>query len=263
MDRVFKALADASRRHLLDSLSQRNGQTLSELCSTLDMARQSVSKHLALLEDAHLVVTQRRGRHKLHYLNAEPINAVADRWIKRYHRGRADALADLKEALEAKPMSDTEFVYVTYIQTSSERLWQALTDPAFTGRYWGVRFDTDWNPGSPMVWEEAGTTTRSPAQVVLEADPPRRLSYTWHTPTPEWGAAHGFDDAFVARIGQERRSKVTFALEAHGAVVKLTVIHDGFEPGSLVLDSVRHGWPGLLSNLKTLLETGDTLPQPA
>jgi uncharacterized protein YndB with AHSA1/START domain/DNA-binding transcriptional ArsR family regulator len=263
MDDVFKALADPSRRRLLDSLNARNGQTLRELCAGLDMARQSVSKHLAVLEAAGLVITRRRGREKLHYLNAEPINAVADRWIHRYHRERAQALADLKSALEAPPMSETEFLYTTYIKSTPERLWQALTDPAFTSRYWGVRFHTEWMTGATMAWEESGVTTSDPQQVILECDPPHRLAYTWHTLTPEFGAAHGFDDEFIDRVSKEPRSKVTFEIEPQGSGVKLTVLHDGFEPGSLVLANVRNGWPLLLSNLKTLLETGATLPEPA
>src|ERR671932_2055906 len=100
MDQIFRALADPSRRRLLDSLNARNGQTLRELCAGLEMARQSVSKHLDILEAANLVTTVRRGREKLHYLNAAPINAIADRWMTRYDRGRAEALADLKRALE-------------------------------------------------------------------------------------------------------------------------------------------------------------------
>ena len=103
MDEVFRALSDPSRRSLLDSLNRRNGQTLSELCAGLDMARQSVSKHLAVLEAANLVTTVRRGREKLHFLNAAPINAIADRWINHYDRQRAEALADLKTALEQQP----------------------------------------------------------------------------------------------------------------------------------------------------------------
>ncbi|MBO0730488.1 MAG: metalloregulator ArsR/SmtB family transcription factor [Acidimicrobiaceae bacterium] len=263
MDSVFKALADPNRRRLLDNLNRRNGQTLRELCAGLDMARQSVSKHLAVLEAAALVTTRRQGREKFHYLNAEPINAVADRWINRYHRERARALADLKSALEAPPMSETQFLYTTYIKTSPEQLWQALTDPAFTSRYWGLQFHTDWQPGATMVWEESGVKTADPEQVVLECDPPRRLSYTWHTFTPEFGKAHDFDDDFIARVMQERRSKVTFELEPQDSGVKLTVLHDDFEPGSLVLANVRNGWPLLLSNLKTLMETGATLPEPA
>ena len=103
MDEVFKALADPSRRRLLDRLNARNGQTLRELCAGLDMARQSVSKHLAILEAANLVTTVRRGREKLHYLNAAPINDIAERWITRYDRQRVHALADLKQALEETP----------------------------------------------------------------------------------------------------------------------------------------------------------------
>src|SRR5437763_11947443 len=122
MDEVFKALADPSRRLLLDSLNARNGQSLRELCTGLDMARQSVSKHLAVLEAANLVTTVWRGREKLHYLNAVPINAIADRWINQYDRQRVSALADLKEALEYRPMGNPEFVYRTYINTTPEQL---------------------------------------------------------------------------------------------------------------------------------------------
>lgn len=260
MDEVFKALADPSRRRLLDSLNARNGQSLRELCAGLDMARQSVSKHLAVLEAANLVTTLRRGREKLHYLNSEPINAIADRWINQYHRRRAQALADLKTALEAAPMADTVFVYTTYIKTTPERLWQALTDPAFTRRYWGATFASDWNVGSTVTWEEAGVTIADPAQVVLESEPYRRLAYAWHTFTPEWAKTHGVSEEVFAKIATERRSKVTFEIEPLGPVVKLTVIHDGFDPGSTVLEMVSGGWPRLLSDLKTLLETGHTLP---
>src|SRR3954471_12227260 len=100
LDDVFRALADPSRRALLDSLNGRNGQTLRELCAGLEMARQSVSKHLAVLEAANVVTTVWRGREKLHYLNAEPINAIADRWINQYDRRRVHLFADLKTALE-------------------------------------------------------------------------------------------------------------------------------------------------------------------
>ncbi|OAH09807.1 ArsR/SmtB family transcription factor [Streptomyces jeddahensis] len=263
MDEVFRALADPSRRRLLDSLNACNGQSLRELCAGLSMARQSVSKHLAVLEAANLVTTVRRGREKLHYLNAEPINAIAERWIGQYDHERVRALADLKRALEQEPMTSNEFVYTTYINTTPERLWQALTDPAFTRRYWGVAFETDWAPGSAMVWEQGGEKTADPAQVVLESEPGRRLSYTWHTFTPEWAKAAGVSDDVLARVSAERRSKVTFEIEPLGQMVRLTVVHDGFDPGSTVLDMIRGGWPALLSSLKTLLETGEALPEPA
>lgn len=100
MDDVFKALADASRRLLLDRLFTRNGQTLGELCDGLEMSRQAVTKHLAILEEAGLVTTVRRGREKLHYLNPVPIREIADRWIAKFERGRLDALTDLKRRLE-------------------------------------------------------------------------------------------------------------------------------------------------------------------
>jgi DNA-binding transcriptional ArsR family regulator/uncharacterized protein YndB with AHSA1/START domain len=256
MDDVFRALADPSRRALLDRLNDRNGQTLRELCAGLDMARQSVSKHLAVLEAANLVSTVRRGREKLHYVNAEPINAIADRWINQYDRGRVHALADLKTALE-DPMSRPEFVYTTYINTTPERLWQALTDPAFTRRYWGVEFTTDWAKGSTMTWHQNGATIADPEQVVLESDPYRRLSYTGHTFTPEWAADTDLADDHVAKLRAEPRSAVTFQLEQVGPVVKLTVVHEG---GPTLLADVSQGWPAIISSLKSLLETGDVLP---
>src|ERR1017187_4690572 len=108
LDDVFKALSDPSRRRMLERRKARNGQSLSELGAGLDMARQSVSKHLAVLESATLVVTVRRGREKLHYLNAAPINDIAERWISQYHHERIRALSDLKRALEDTPMTKPE-----------------------------------------------------------------------------------------------------------------------------------------------------------
>ena len=258
MDDVFKALADPGRRRLLDSLNARNGQSLRELCAELDMARQSVSKHLAILECAGLVTTAREGRRKLHFLNAAPIDAIAERWISRYHRGRVRALTDLKSALEDPTMA--EFVYTTYIKTTPEDLWRALTDPAFTKRYWGVELRSEWEPGSELVWEQNGVTIADPEQVVLESDPFRRLSYTFHTFTPEFGASVGFPDDLTAAMAAEPRSKVTFEIEDLGPKVRLNVVHDGFVEGSEVLARISSGWPAILANLKTLLETGEPLP---
>ncbi len=262
MDDVFRALSDPSRRRLLDRLNQRNGQTLGELCAGLDMARQSVSKHLAILEAANLVTTIRRGREKLHYLNAVPINDIAERWIQRYDRPRLDALADLKKALEDTTMDKPEFVYTTYIHTTPEQLWRGLTDPAFTRRYWQVAFESDWATGSAYTLRlnQHDLAIADPAQVVLESDPYRRLSYTWHTFTPEWAAAYQISDEHLARVASEPRSTVTFDLEPLGDMVRLTVRHDGFGPDSAVLPGISEGWPRILSGLKTLMETGDALP---
>ncbi len=260
LDEVFRALADPSRRLLLDSLNERNGQTLRELGSGLEMARQSVSKHLAVLEAANLVTSVRRGREKHHYLNAAPINEIAERWITRYEQARVHALADLKRALEDTPVDKPSFVYTTYIQTTPERLWQALTEPAFTERYWDTALESDWRPGSPVTWHTRGLTIADPEQVVVESEPPRRLSYTWHTMTPEWAESLDLADDARDRLTVEPRSKVTFEIEPLGEQVKLTVIHDDLEPGGMTGSLISQGWPRVLANLKTLLETGDTLP---
>ena len=261
---MFRALADPSRRQLLDRLNARSGQTLRGLCADMDMARQSVSKHLAVLETAELVSTIWRGREKLHYLNPAPINQIAERWINQYDRDRVRALSDLKRALEDHPMDKPSFVYTTYIHTTPERLWQALTEPAFTERYWGVTFDSDWSAGSPLTYHQWGITMADPEQVVIESEPYRRLSYTWHTFTPEWREAVrervGFTDELLDRVAAEPRSKVTFEIEDVGDLVKLTVVHDGFEPGSALRDTISQGWPRILSSLKTLLETSKPLP---
>jgi uncharacterized protein YndB with AHSA1/START domain/DNA-binding transcriptional ArsR family regulator len=260
MDDVFRALADPSRRRLLDSLNARNGQTLRELCAGLDMARQSVSKHLAILEAATLVTTVRRGREKLHYLNAAPINEIGERWITRYERGRVEALADLKRALEEGPMDRPSFVYTTYIRTTPEHLWQALTDPAFTRRYWNVAFETDWKPGSTMTWDMGGIVVAHPEQVVLESEPYRRLAFTWHTFTTELEDSMDLSAAVREHIAGEGRSRATFELEPVGDSVRLTVTHEGLDRDGHVKALIGDGWPRVLSRLKSLLETGEALP---
>jgi uncharacterized protein YndB with AHSA1/START domain len=162
----------------------------------------------------------------------------------------------------------TSFVYPIYIQATPEQVWQGLTHPALMKRYWRHQragektFISDWKKGSTydMVHEEVGLVVSDPEQVVLESDPHRRLSYTWHTITPEWAVEVGMDEATADVWRAEPRSKVAFEIEdvGHG-VVKLTVVHDGFEPGSAVLHGISEGWPAVLSSLKTLLETDSML----
>lgn len=270
MEDVFRALADPSRRELLDRLNIRDGQTLGELCAGLAMTRQSVSKHLAILESAHLVTTVWHGREKRHYLNVVPINAIADRWLRAFDRTRAQALADLKTALEAQedpPMSATpapsQFVYRTWIRTTPDALWQALTTTEFTRQYWNMEFITDWQPGSPMVWVYGGTRIEDPGQKVLEAEPGKRLSFTWHGFTPEFSATIGLDDETRAKLLGEARSVVTFeieTLEDNDKWVQLIVTHSSEAADSILVGMVTEGWPPLLSGLKTLLETGSTFP---
>ena len=162
----------------------------------------------------------------------------------------------------------TSFTYTTYVQASPEKVWQGLTEPAFTRRYWRHQkagektFRSDWKQGSTyeMAHEEVGLIVSDPEQVVLESDPYVRLAYAWHTFTPEWAAQVGMNEETADAWRAEPRSKVTFDIEdvGHG-VVKLTLVHDGFEPGSQVLQAVSAGWPAVLSSLKTLLETGASL----
>src|SRR5262249_32915082 len=184
---VFRALADPSRRRLLDSLNAHNGQTLGELCGELAMARQSVSKHLDVLEAANLVTTVRRGREKLHYLNAAPIGELAERWIDNYDRPRVQALARLKHGLEEAQMEKPSFVYTTYIRTTPEELWQALTDPEFTERYWGNRLESDWHVGSTVSFVHNGVAGAGSAPSGLAAHPPHPLGYT-RAPLPPGSA---------------------------------------------------------------------------
>jgi uncharacterized protein YndB with AHSA1/START domain len=195
----------------------------------------------------------------LHYLNAAPISAISERWINHYDQERVHALADLKQALETPTMHKPSFVYTTYIETTPERLWQALTEPAFTERYWSTTFETDWEAGSTMTWNNHGVRIADAAQVVLEADPFRRLSYTWHDVTPELAQRFDWSAELLATLAAEPRSKVTFEIELAGKAVKLTVTHDDFETGSTFAEMVSEGWPRVLSDLKTLLETGETL----
>lgn len=138
-----------------------------------------------------------------------------------------------------------------------------MTEPAFTRRYWGVTFESDWKDASSITWEYAGVTISDPDQVVLESDPYRRLVYTWQTVTPEFAEAVGFSDEYLQKVAAEPRSKVSFNIEPLDGMVKLTVVHDGFAPGSAMLESISGGWPAILASLKTLLETGETLPEPA
>ena len=163
----------------------------------------------------------------------------------------------------------TRFTYTIYIQATPEQVWRGLTEPAFTKRYWrhhlaGPKtFRSDWKKGSTwaLIHEEVGLVVSDPTQVILESDPYRRLDYTWYTFTPEWAVQVGMDEATADAWRAEPRSKVAYDIDdvGHG-VARLTVVHDGFESGSHVLQGISEGWPAVLSSLKTLLETGPPLP---
>src|SRR6204780_2700213 len=147
MDNVFNALADPTRRSLLDELFEQDGQTLSALEQRLPMTRFGVMKHLNVLEEAGLVVTRRRGREKLHFLNPVPIRLVHDRWVSKYAEPWVAGLSDIKQRLE----SDMEKIYEIYIRTTPERLWQAITDPEIRSKYnFGAAVHSDWIAGSRL-----------------------------------------------------------------------------------------------------------------
>jgi uncharacterized protein YndB with AHSA1/START domain/DNA-binding transcriptional ArsR family regulator len=246
MDKVFKALADQTRRHLLDRLHEQNGQTLGELCEGIDMTRQSATQHLAVLEAANLVSTVRRGREKLHYLNPVPLNEIQERWIDKFERPRLRALSSLKRRAEDDMTDKPTFVYVTYIESTPEKVWHALTDADLTAEYWGHSNVSDWQVGSR--WEHQrtdGTRTADVVGTVVESLPPTRLVTTWAAPGEE--SADG-------------PSQVTFDIEPYGAIVRLTVTHENLADEA-ERDEAAAGWAAVLSNLKSLLETGHALPQ--
>jgi DNA-binding transcriptional ArsR family regulator len=249
MDAVFKALGDPTRRRLLDMLFRRDGQTLGQLERRLAMTRFGVMKHLRVLEEAGLVVTKRRGREKLHFLNAVPIRQIHDRWIDKYSAPVAAMLTGLKTAIEEDAM---EKVYEIYIKTTPERLWQAITDSALRAKYsFGVSVNSDWTPGSQYQARATDAAAMTGIDIAegenLEVDPPRRLVQTFRA---LWSDA----------VKTEGYSRVTWEIEQIGDSCRLTVTHDQLRGGANA--ELYGGWPMILSGLKTLLETGQTLTTP-
>ena len=254
MDEVFKALADPTRRSLLDELFRADGQTLHDLEARYPMTRFGVMKHLKQLEEAGLVVTRRRGREKLHFLNPVPIRLVHDRWVSKYAEPWAAGLSGLKQELEHTMEPKTmepktmEKVFEIYIKTTAERLWEALTDPTIRAKYnFGSGAYSDWTPGSPIELRSPGFDGLLGEGEVLEADPPRRLVHT-----------------MIANFSDEARaegvSRVTYEIEPVGDSCRLLLIHDQMRDGAN--DQLYGGWPMILSGLKTWLESGELLTTP-
>lgn len=231
----------------MDRLRDRNGQTLGELCAPLDMARQSATQHLGVLEAANLITTVRRGREKLHYLNPVPLWDIQERWIEKFEHPRLRALSAIKRRAQEETMADRpSYAYVTYIESSPERVWEALTDPDLTARYWGHSNVSDWEVGSG--WEHRRLDGSGIADVigtVLESDPPRRLVLTFDAPSD----THSEDP-----------SRVEFEIEPYHEIVRLTVMHENLADNQ-ALEAVSAGWPAVCANLKSLLETGHVLPR--
>jgi uncharacterized protein YndB with AHSA1/START domain len=244
MDEVFKALSDPTRRGLLDELFREDGQTLGALQERLPMTRFGVMKHLRQLEAAGLVVTRRRGREKLHFLNPVPIRLIHDRWVSKYAEPWAAKLSGLKTELEAT----MEKVFEIYIKTTPERLWEAITDSELRSKYnFGARINSDWKPGSHFEQRTPDGQTLLGEGTNLEIDPPHRLVQNM---VALWG-----DD-----VKAEGTSRITWDIEQVADSCRLTVTHDQLREGAN--EQLYGGWPMILSGLKTYLETGELLTTP-
>jgi uncharacterized protein YndB with AHSA1/START domain/biotin operon repressor len=244
VDKVFRALADPTRRSLLDELFEEDGQSLTELGEHFSMTRFGVMKHLSQLEEAGLVVTRRRGREKLHFLNPVPIRLVHDRWVSKFAEPWVAGLSDLKHRME----SSMEKVFEIYIRTTPERLWEAITDPEIRSKYnFGAGVHSDWKPGSRLEMSGPNAAGLLGEGEVLEVDPPHRLV---HTMVALWSD----------EVEREGASRVTWEIEAIADSCRLTVTHDQLREGAN--DQLFGGWPMILSGLKTWLETGELLTTP-
>jgi uncharacterized protein YndB with AHSA1/START domain/DNA-binding transcriptional ArsR family regulator len=242
VDEVFKALADPTRRSLLDELYREDGQTLGALTGRFEMSRFGVMKHLRQLEEAGLVVTKKRGREKVHFLNPVPIRLVHDRWVSKYAEPWAAGLSDLKTRMES-PM---EKVFEIYIKTTPERLWDAITNSEIRSKYqFGATVTSEWKPGARF--EMATGDFPLGEGEILEVDPPRRLVQTM---VALWG-----ED-----VKAEGTSRITWEIEPIEDSCRLTVTHDQMREGAN--DQLYGGWPMILSGLKTWLETGELLTTP-
>ncbi|MDF2587160.1 MAG: ArsR family transcriptional regulator [Anaerocolumna sp.] len=246
MEKIFNALGDKSRRYLLDLLYERNGQTLSELSSHLDMSRQAVTKHLKILEDANLIVPVWKGKEKLHYLNPVPLRLIYSRWISKFDEDRLQGLYNMKDELENNTLEDKMkgFVYQIVIAASAEKVWESLTNPEFTQKFWfGRKVVSDWEVGSDVKV----ITPEDNAEVngkVLEYKPFTRLSYTWKTPDI---------------TSEDEVTTVVFELQEMGPTTKVTILHD-MDAESAKFNQAAAGWTFILCGLKTYLETGAPMP---
>ena len=238
MDEVFKALADPTRRGLLDELYREDGQSLTALERRLPMTRIAVMKHLKVLEGAGLVTTRRRGREKLHFLNPVPIRLVHDRWVSKYAEPWAATLTGLKKTLEAQ----MEQVFEIYIKTTPERLWEAIVDPDLRARYsFGVRVESDWTNGSTYS-STAGEHAIAEGEN-LEVDPPRRLVQTW-----------GWEPGGQGDI-EPSTTRIEYELISNGDATILRFRHE--LPTAKSAESHAHGWDHYFERLVVAAQGGD------
>lgn len=245
MDEVFKALADTTRRNLLDALFEQDGQTLGELEARENMTRFGVMKHLKVLEAAGIVKTRRDGRLKRHFLNPVPIRLIHDRWVSKYAEPWAAMLSDIKREVEARPM---EKVFETYIKGTPEQIWQAITDPDQRAVYnFGASIHSDWQPGSTFQMSARGGAVVLGEGEMIEVEPPLRLVQTMVAFFSEEAKAEGM-------------SRITWEIEPVGDSCRVTIIHDQMRDGAS--NQLYGGWPMILAGLKTWVESGEKLTTP-
>jgi uncharacterized protein YndB with AHSA1/START domain/DNA-binding transcriptional ArsR family regulator len=243
MDAILKALADRTRRQLLDQLRKRDGQTLAELEATATLSRFGVMKHLKLLEEAGLVLTRKDGRFKYHYLNAVPLQQVVDRWIEPLTRQpAARALLNMKARIEGDSNMQTtkpDFILETYIAATPETVWNALVSSEISKQYYiaGAAFHGELKAGSPYEYRTSEGQIMLSGHIIA-ADPPNRLEMTF---LPGWTGPNA------------KESRNTYEIEASGDHCKLTILHYQIPPGN---EGVKEGWVKIAASLKTLLETG-------
>lgn len=248
MATVFRALADPSRRLLLDRLFDRDGQTLGELAAALPgMTRFGVMRHLDVLAEAGLIGTRRVGREKHHYLNPVPIRLVADRWIGKFAEPVVGRMAAIKHDLEAPAMLAPDHVYSVMIRATPDRIWRAITDGVETERYYyGTRVDSDWSRGGRVVYAYPDGSVAADGEV-LEIDAGRSVTMAFHA---RWSP----------EIEAEGPVRMTWAVEPAGpGVSKLTVTTAGMTEGGVVEREFGGGIVFIVSGLKTYLETGEPL----
>ncbi|HVR77603.1 MAG TPA: SRPBCC domain-containing protein [Acidimicrobiia bacterium] len=248
MDEVFKAINDPGRRLLLDTLYERDGQTLGELCAVLpEMTRFGVMSHLRVLEEAGLLATRKQGRSKFHYLNPVPIRLVHDRWISRYAEPRVGAIAGVKARVETgeQTMDKPAHVYTAFIRGTAEEVWDAIVNPEKTEQYYfGTRVESDWEVGSPMTYSYPDGRVASTGEII-SIDPPKRIEFTFHA---LW------DDELEA----EGPVREVWAVGESNGMVELTV--ELYEIGERTLQVFGEGIAYIISGLKSLVETGEALP---
>jgi len=248
MERVFKALADPTRRKLLDALRRKDGQTLGELEKRFEMSRFGVMKHLRILEAAGLVITRKVGREKLHYLNSVPIRSIHDRWISKYAAPWAAAMNNLKGLMEERmEVKRPRHIFQIWIRTTPEALWDAITNPEITKQYFhGSIVVSDWKPGSAITYLIEGEHALDGS--IIECNPPHRLVVT-------------FQMTYNELAKGDRPTRVSWEIEQLGDLCKLTLLHDDFDGETTTYREVASaaGWPYILSSLKTLLETGTAM----